>query len=285
MLSAAVRTGAGDATPLGEASGGIGTLAPAASSGRAVLGPGDPCRGAGDPLPDFISANPRPADSARPILLKCIKSEYFCCVFTVHCATLPPMLVSVDALPDTLRQHLPSLHACVKAALTDFVAAHRDRRADYTSRTEASLIHDYMVKHAKAQFPGSWTRKHNLFLIRVGQDYLVKLKRLDHHFHASRIPTHLSLKFEDQQQLPLFDDLDRTHLHLGYQVDPLAISQSTIWLVRPDGPLVRFAAELSAAGHHHQVVEALPIQSATAPRIRPKPSIPTHGVKAVSSDS
>ena len=48
---------------------------PAASSGRAVLGPGDPCRGAGDPLPDFISANPRPADSARPILLKCIKSE------------------------------------------------------------------------------------------------------------------------------------------------------------------------------------------------------------------
>ena len=75
VLSAAVRTGAGDATPLGEASGGIGTLAPAASSGRAVLGPGDPCRGAGDPLPDFISANPRPADSARPVLLKCITNE------------------------------------------------------------------------------------------------------------------------------------------------------------------------------------------------------------------
>ena len=99
------------------------------------------------------------------------------------------MLTSVDELPDTLREHVPNLYACVNGALADFVAAHNDRRVDYTSRTEASIIHDYMVKHAKVRFPCSWTLKQNLFLIRVGQDYLVKLKRLDHHFHASRIPT------------------------------------------------------------------------------------------------
>ena len=191
------------------------------------------------------------------------------------------MLISVDELPDTLLEHVPDLYACVNGALADFVVAHNDRRADYTSRTEASIIHDYMVKQAKVRFPCSWTLKQNLFLIRVGQDYLVKLKRLDHHFHASRIPTNLSLQFEDQQQLPLFDDLDRTHLHLGYQVDPLELSQSPIWLVRPDGLLVGFAVELTA-GHRHQVAEALPVQAPNARRIRPKIRTAT---KVASSDA
>ena len=179
------------------------------------------------------------------------------------------MLITVNELPDNLREHVPDMYGCVRNALTDFVAEHRDRRGDYTPRTEASIIHDYMVKHAKACFPSSWTLKQNLFLLRLGQDYLVKLKRLDQHHHVSRIATNLSLRFEGQEQLSLFDDLDRIHLHLGYQVDPLAISESRIWIVRPEGPLVRFAAELTADLQQH-AVQFPTSREGNARRVTPK---------------
>ena len=176
-------------------------------------------------------------------------------------------LIAVDALPDNLRRYTSGLHACVREALVEFVADHRDRRADYTSRTEASIIHDLMVKHAKARFP-SYALKQNLFVILLGYDYLIKLKRLDRHLRTSRIPTNLSLQFEDQCQLTLFDDLDRWNLYLGYQVDPIEVLKSRIWLVQPDGHGIRFAAELTSESSN--VVEFAPAQETTARRIVPK---------------
>ena len=38
--------------------------------------------------------------------------------------------------------------------------------------------------------------------------------------------------------MPLFDDLDRIHLYLGYQFDPIEVSKSHIWITRPEGPFL-----------------------------------------------
>ena len=188
-------------------------------------------------------------------------------------------LIAQDELPATLREYVPDLHACVRNGLDEFVAEHKVCRVDYTRRTEASIIHDYMVKHARSQFSSSCVLRQNLFLIKLGQDYLVKLKRLDQHHHVSRIPTNLSLQFEGQDQMPLFDDLDRIHLYLGYQFDPIEVSKSRIWITRPEGPfLVRFAAELT----DDHLVQVLPVHKTQPRRITPKVD---SAAKAVSNDA
>lgn len=167
------------------------------------------------------------------------------------------MLIDMNELPELLRAYIGTLRGVVLSALDDFNTKHRELRVDYTARTEASIIHDYMVKYAKgAGF--DWKIKRNLFLFFVGNDFDIKPKKLDANLHTRRIPTQLALQFERQRVLKLFDNLDLTHLYLGYQRSGAELVTSSVWLVCPEGRRVKWAAELRA-GEAAAVVEiALP---------------------------
>jgi hypothetical protein len=182
------------------------------------------------------------------------------------------MLISLADLPDSLRQHITALRECVRLALDDFTTDHRDLRVRYSARTEASIIHDNMVWYAKDRFP--WKLKRNLFLIQVGRDFVAKLKKINAGWRVSGIQTQLFLNFDTQQQMQLFDDLDLTHLYLGYERDHVEISKSKIWLVCPDGKHgFKFIADLTEDGGTINVaVPAAPV-APVAPvgrRIKPK---------------
>lgn len=187
------------------------------------------------------------------------------------------MLIGLDELPEALRRHVASLRECVTFALGDFVKEHTRLRARYSSRTEASIIHDYMVWNAKDRFP--WKLKRNLFLIQIENEFRAKLKKLDGSWHTRRIPTQLSLRFEKQLPLQgrLFDDLDFEHVFLGYQRDGAEILKSKVWLVCPDGPRhFKWIAELTAdeAAGSVEFAVAMPgdTDDATGRRIKPKKS-------------
>jgi len=181
------------------------------------------------------------------------------------------MLISLTELPEALRRHVTSLSECVRLALSDFVADHARLRARYSARTEASIIHDYMVSYAMDRFP--WKLKRNLFLIAI-DEYRAKLKKLDGRWRTRRVPTQLALRFENQAPLRLFDDVDVTNVYLGYQRDEAEILKSGIWLVCPDGKRgFRWIAELSASEHSNtiQVAAAAPVvEPASQRRIQPK---------------
>lgn len=153
------------------------------------------------------------------------------------------MLIGLNELPEALRGHVATLRACVRLALDDFIKEHTALRFKYSLRTEASIINDYMVWYAKNRFP--WKLKRNLFLIEIGADFRAKLKKLNGGWQTSNIQTRLVLQFERQQSLALFDDLDLTHLFLGYQRNDAELSKSSIWLVCPDGKRFKWIAELT----------------------------------------
>jgi len=181
------------------------------------------------------------------------------------------MLISLNELPEALGKHITHLRGIVRQALDEFIRDHKALRYRYSSRSEASIIHDYMVWFAK-QAGFSWQVKRNLFLFEVGQDFRVKPKRLSKQFQTSNIPTRLALQFEDQRPLKLFDDLDLTNVFLGYQCDGPEIANWSIWLVEPKGKGIKWAADLSAVTPATQVsiaVATTPDES-TARRIRPK---------------
>ncbi len=184
------------------------------------------------------------------------------------------MLIDMNDLPDALRAQIGILRGLVLGALADFHGKHRELRVDYSARSEASIIHDYMVKQAKvAGF--DWKLKRNLFLFRVGTDFSVKPKKLDRQLRPRNVLTQLVLDFERQRVMHLFDDLDLTHLFLGYQRDGAELLTSSIWLVCPDGRGVKWAAELRAEDAAAAVEFALPV-TPTMPtetegrRIKPK---------------
>lgn len=183
------------------------------------------------------------------------------------------MLIDMNELPEVLRAYIGTLRGAVLSALDDFNSKHRELRVDYTARTEASIIHDYMVKYAKAAGI-AWKTKRNLFLAFIGNDYDVKLKKLDAMLRARRIPTQLALQFERQRVLKLFDNLDLTHLYLGYQRTGAELLTSSVWLVCPDGRGIKWAAELRAVEATAPVEIALPATMPTESegrRVKAKP--------------
>jgi hypothetical protein len=183
------------------------------------------------------------------------------------------MLIDMNELPELLRAHLGILRGLVLSALNDFNTDHRELRARYSARTEASIIHDYMVWHAK-RAGLDWKFKRNLFLFRVGDGYSVKPKKLDAQLRPRSAPTQLALQFERQRFMNLFDDLDLTHLFLGYQRDGAELITSSIWLVCPDGRRIKWAAELRAADAAASLEIALPPTIPVEPearRIKAKP--------------
>ena len=159
------------------------------------------------------------------------------------------MLINIEDLPADLRKHVEPLREFVRQALRDFLAHHSAFRVRYSPRTQASIIHDYMVWFAKESKQYEWRLRRNLFLFKLENDYTVKPKKiriLDGKWRVSNIRTNLVLAFEQQRPIRLFDDLDLTHLYLGYQLDPVEVGNSTIWLVCPQGRGTKWAVELSA---------------------------------------
>jgi hypothetical protein len=173
------------------------------------------------------------------------KKQFGCILVLAELRGGQTMLIDMNELPPTLRAHITVLRGLVHSALTDFTTLQEGLRNRYSARTEASIIHDYMVYHAKvAGYP--WKVRRNLFLFRIGNDYLTKPKKLDRSWRTRNIRTQLVLRFEGQRALKLFDDLDLTHLYLGYQREGAELVTSSIWLVCPDGKGIKWAAELRA---------------------------------------
>lgn len=199
------------------------------------------------------------------------------------------MLISLNDLPESLRAHVATLRACVRLALDDFTTEHRNLRYRYTLRTEASIINDYMVGYAKDRFP--WKLRRNLFLVQIGDDFRAKLKKLTGGWGTRNIQTNLVLQYEQQRPLALFDDMDLTHLFLGYQRNDAELSKSSIWIVCPDGKKIKWIADLTNADHAAGAID-VGIVSTTDPnvtdvrtrRIKPKVAIADDNTGEVKKD-
>jgi len=92
---------------------------------------------------------------------------------------------------------------------------------EHTPRSRASLIHDFMIINAESEFinyPGvSIHDSRGLVLFNFGDEIMLRFKKMDRRLRPANIPTQQALAFEEQGQLPLFQNYPpATHVTAGY---------------------------------------------------------------------
>jgi hypothetical protein len=189
-------------------------------------------------------------------------------------AILAAMKASRSQAQSELAPYADRLFRCIQDAVRGYLGEHGWLAYRYSRRTEASIIHDYMVARVKSEFDGepgvTWVQRRGLFLLIVGNSYLIKLKKHDRRLRTHNISTQLSFDFLSQRQLELPGmPPAATNLHLGYQPG-VTLASSTYWITCRDGsyiewawPLDDFAPTVLPVEH----VAPAPAQRRVRPRI------------------
>lgn len=187
---------------------------------------------------------------------------------------------------DDLHDYFPQLHAIVRRAVADFLKDYGHLRADQTKRTEASIIHDLMAKHARMQFdeePGvKVSLKNNLFLVHFGGKYSIKLKKLINGKPANNV-TQTVIEFRNQPTQRTIPGVEPspTNLYLGYErsEDLVELTDVPVWLVCPRGNGIAWAIclddEVGVATTVDRRADVVPFAEERVARARVR-SIPTN---------
>jgi hypothetical protein len=152
------------------------------------------------------------------------------------------MVRSLDTAQEELGPLSGRLYDCVQRALRKFADQSPELKAEMRPTTIANLIHDFIRIELRREFPegnGDEVRpvitKRNLFLVLVGDDYKIRVKKMRAGQRVSHIQTQSVMAFMQQgEQLELI--ASPTNLILGYQPRSAAeLLTSAVWLVCPNG--------------------------------------------------
>lgn len=151
------------------------------------------------------------------------------------------MIRSLQTAQVDLGPLLGRLYLCIQRALERFWNQAPELKAEMRATTAANLIHDFIRTELRKEFPegnGDDVRaivtKKNLFLVIVGDNYKIRVKKMRAGHRVSHIQTQAVMAFMGQVQLELIDS--PTNVILGYQPRSAAeLLSSTVWMVCPDG--------------------------------------------------
>jgi hypothetical protein len=193
------------------------------------------------------------------------------------------MATTLDQARIDFGPYVDRLRGCIKTAIANYQTEIGRFAYRHTKRSEASLIHDYMVDAVKAEFDGesgiSFSTYRNLFTVNFFHKYLIKLKKHDRKLRTRNVPTQLVLDWLDQGQLDLPGMPDEaTNLHLGYQPG-MTLATSKIWLTCPDGSVLDWKWELAG-----EEPTELPVVTPRRPA-RPRPVSPPAVEKSTDESS
>lgn len=153
-----------------------------------------------------------------------------------------------EALGD-LRLHQARIGRCIHGAVQQFIEQHATLRHEYSPRTEASIIHDLMISHARREFdsvPGITTPVlHGLFVVNINDAIAVRFKKFDKALQPKNIPTQQSIGYL-WQQLPLPGmPPEATKLHAGYVFNKLRTGADRVLITCMNGRAVRWVIDLA----------------------------------------
>lgn len=187
-----------------------------------------------------------------------------------------------DAQED-LRHYNRELAQCVVEAWSQLGQDAAALNPVMSTRSQSSLMHDLVVHHIRKRFDGrpgiNLTTHRNLFLMSVGGEWLIKIKKLRKGtLRASNVPTIQAQAFVEQMQLQL-DGMPPvpTNLHLGYTLSPARSAIEGVYLVCPDGSRLHWRWQLLRWDDIGPAGQIVPMPSRpsgdapAAPRVRPKP--------------
>jgi len=132
------------------------------------------------------------------------------------------------------------LNSCFEKAISNYKLDHLDSGLShkYSTRTIANIIRDYIISEVKSKFFNEIGihiyDKKGLFLLLIGDEVIVKFKKLNEKKLASGIKTKQLLLFVNQKEQLLFNDL-RTNLHAGYIADSTRTNFDYPFIASPKG--------------------------------------------------
>ena len=159
-----------------------------------------------------------------------------------------PLVAQAKAFQE-LESHVEHLAAMVKGAWTDAQSLDPELRLVITPRSEASIIHDFMLDRASkyaAKTPGvRYFKRQLMHGIVINDTYAIRFKKFDEDSISSNQPTAQVARFRSQINLPGIDAVH--HLEVGYVTDQLGINVADVRVTCPAGRANSWSASIMGA--------------------------------------
>jgi hypothetical protein len=178
----------------------------------------------------------------------------------------PKHLLTLKEGEEKLQPYKNLLEECIQHGWDSWEQDYKHKHHLLSTRARAAIVFDEIIFHAESRFSGlpgvTFQRRHNTFLLHIGDDVVVRFKKIGRNGKCSSIDTRQQVLFSLQMQLPGMEK--GTMLHAGYTLDDLQqqvvrklivcqFSNRVLWTIN-------LAAEMGS------VVENMPIASPPAPQ-------------------
>ena len=210
--------------------------------------------------------------------------EYLTPTFTIH-VTIPAMISPLPEVPktpnkpprhlltweeaeDRINPHAQTLSECIQYGWDMWKEFYAPQHPILDARARAAIVFCHIVDCAERKFPGidgvKFERKQNSFLLYIGDDIVLRFKKLKKNGACSSIATRQQMLFKAQMELPGMET--GTLLHAGYSLDVLQHDVQRKLVVCQFKNRVLWAIELPGADADGGAIEIMP-----APQPPPEP--------------
>ena len=170
------------------------------------------------------------------------------------------MLISFSQANNVLLPYMPELCSLIHGAWNDYqVQISSNVQAILSTRSRASIVHDFMVKRAIEFAEGknnvSFIRRKRMFVLIFKSEYgflALRFKKRDKGGFSQNIPTKQVSDFKNQ--IPIHGIDVKHHLEIGYILTDMQDVISSIVMVCPSGGAIYWMAEITPAGSRENVV-------------------------------
>jgi hypothetical protein len=135
----------------------------------------------------------------------------------------PNHLLTLQQGEDQLQPYLQLLEECIQYGWDAWENDYAHKHHILSARSRSAIVFDEIVCHAQAKFSGlpgvTFKRARNTFLLYLGDNIIIRFKKIGKNGKCSSIDTRQQLLFKLQFQLPGIEK--GTLLHAGYALDDL----------------------------------------------------------------
>ncbi|MHB8542042.1 MAG: hypothetical protein ACYDCD_14050 [Candidatus Acidiferrales bacterium] len=135
----------------------------------------------------------------------------------------PNHLLTLEQGEDQLQPYLELLAECIQHGWDAWEKDYAHKQHILTARSRSAIVFDEIVSRAQSTFSGlpgvNFQRARNTFLLYLGDNIVIRFKKIGKNGKCSSIETRQQVLFKLQIQLPGMEN--GTMLHAGYALDDL----------------------------------------------------------------
>ncbi len=147
------------------------------------------------------------------------------------------MAISRAEADSILAPFKPTILEVISSAYDDYQTQYTQVSPIHTVRTQANILRDHMVYHARRLFHEMdgvrIIEKAGLFLVEIQNTVILRFKKFDDDERTSNYPTDQAVDYLEQQELPWMPQ-KATRLEVGYQLNKLGTAFRAL-IARPRG--------------------------------------------------